>query len=229
MRWIAAVVLGLTACAQATTDKPRPLVDAASVDDAPDQPDALEIDAGPTLVTLSQTADTTVAAAQSLACGATGSTNENSWYRVFKLADAGITTAFHVTSVQFAVQEASASQSVQLKIGTYAGTPGATLNLASITPLTASTLTIAVATDLATINAPIDAIIPAGATMIVELFTPDHTSMTATYFYAGATAGAETQPGYLRAPACGVAAPQPMKVVDMNAGSLIMNVTGTHP
>jgi len=230
--WLA-VVVGLTACASAEKPGNKPDGGSNPGDDADIEPDDAKVwlDApAPTPVTLSQTADTTVTAGASLACSSSGGfTLENSWYRVFNLAEHGITGPLHVTNVRFGVQEASPGQQVQLKIGTYAGTPGTSLSLVNVTPIQSATLNIAVETTNAVIDAPIDAIVPAGSNMIVEVFAPDHTG-TMIYFFVGASTGAETKPGYLRTPGCGGVATTPtsMKSVNAAAGSVIMDVIGTH-
>lgn len=235
-RYLVAVLL--IGCASASTDGGGNRPDAggnrpdsggggedAGVDAAP------EPDAGPQMVTLSQTADTNVAAESSLACGGAGYTSENSYYRVFTLSSMGITKPFNVSEVQFGVQEAGGAPTVQVKIGTYSGTPGNTLNTAMITPLNSANVSVPTTadTDNRKLTAAVTGTVPAGGKLVVEIFSPDY-SNTTTFFYAGASAGTETAPGYVRAPAtgCDITQPQSMKALDPAAGSLIISVTGTH-
>lgn len=193
--------------------------------------DGPEIDAAPVAVTLSQTTGTTVVAAASVACGANGTTSENSWYRTFKLADHSISGPFQVTQVSFGVQEATGLPNVQVKIGTYSGavTPApAQLDLALVTPLVAATFAVptTASTATTTVNVPLSATIPAGGTLIVEVFSPDLTG-TGKYFYLGANSTGETKPAYLRAPAC--ATPQPRTTVALGFpnANLVLTVSGT--
>nr|MBA3538650.1 hypothetical protein [Deltaproteobacteria bacterium] len=143
--------------------------------------------------------------------------------------DFQIASPLHVTGVTFGIQEASANQSIELRLGTYAGTVGATtLDLAAITPLTTKTLNLATASTNETVETAIDALVPAGSNLIVEIFAADH-NQTTTYFYAGARAdGTETSPGYLMATNCAQPVPRAMKDIDATAGGLVLSVTGTH-
>lgn len=213
------------------TGDDQPPIDAStgSGDDA--AVDGPDVDAAPVAVTLSQTTATTVIAASSLACGANGTTSENSWYRVFKLSDHNISGPFQVTSVSFGVQEASGLPNVQVKIGTYSGVvtpPPAQLDTALVTPITAATFAVPNTAPTATTTSmvPITATIPAGGTVIVEVFSPDLTG-TGKYFYLGANTGGETKPAYLRAPSC--ATPQPRTTVALGFpnANLVLSISGT--
>ena len=76
-------------------------------------------------VRLTQTDDTTVGTALSLACADSNGTYENSWYRVFPLVDDGIREPFYINRVNFGVQTAVGKQRVKVSVGTYAGDAGA--------------------------------------------------------------------------------------------------------
>ncbi len=236
-RLLATTIVFAAACAAAgknsgTGDDQQPIDASGSGTDTDGAViDGPDIDAAPVAVTVSQNTGTTVGSASSVACGANGTTSENSWYRVFKLADHNIAGAFQVTSVSFGVQEATGLPNVQVKIGTYAGvvTPApAQLDTAMITPITAATFavpnTAATAPTMSTV--PITATIPAGGTMIVEVFSPDATG-TGKYFYLGGNATGETKPAYLRAPSC--ATPQPRTTVALGfpTANLVLTVAGT--
>jgi hypothetical protein len=230
MKWGLCALAGLLGCATAGSDNGG---DGGGPDaarkDSTLPPDSSLVDML-MVQTLAQTSDNTVAAAKSLACGnaTSGWTSENSWYRVFPLASFGITGPFHVNEVSFGVQESgTAVQQVQVKLGTYAGTPGATIDTALISNLGATTVNVPVTTTGQTVIAPITATVPANGQLVVEVFTADHTSTT-THFYMGASAGTEMAPGYLRAPACAFPQPQSMKAINASAGALIITVTGTH-
>jgi hypothetical protein len=239
------LMLALGACAKAGAgqpagddqpppDSPNPPIDAPDDPDAPI--DAPPIDAGPTTVTLTQTTTDNVDGTLSLACRSTGdgSTRENSWYRVFRLADAGITNGFHVTAVTFGVAAASGLVPVQVKIGTYSGTvnPSPTeLDTALITPLAASTAYQVPNTNgtptLATV--PVSANVPALSQMIVEIAAPDELG-TAHYFHLGANADGQSSAGYLRAPICNAPQPTVPGTFDptFTNAHFVIKVTGTY-
>ena len=215
-----ALALGLGAgCASASLGElggdPR---DASLPGDAGPLPDAAVLDgppadAAPIAIMLTQSTSATVGATSSLACGnnADGTTAENSWYRVFRLADANITGGLRVNAVTFGVQEATGQPAVQVKIGTYAGalTPQPSqLDTTLITPITSATFMVPNTTSAAptTVTVPITANVPALSQMIVEVFVPDQLG-TSRYFYLGGNSLGESKPSYLRAPGC--ATPQP--------------------
>ena len=73
---------------------------------------------------------------------------------------------------------------------------------------------------------PITATLPAGSTMVIELFVPDGESV-GNQFYIGITGAGESKPGYSRAPACGASAPTSWDSLGQTAQDMILSVTGT--
>ena len=131
-RGLASCVVGaaavLAACASADKNAD---VDASHAADSHGSDDAAVVTSGdagidgPVAVTLSQNTGTTIGSANSVTCGNTdGTTAENSWYRVFTPSASGVTGVFHVEHVDFAAQEASGGEQVQVNVGTYAGAVG---------------------------------------------------------------------------------------------------------
>lgn len=236
----AVVLVALAACAkaggqQAGDDDPG--IDAPS-DDAGDvdAPDAPDIDAGPVPVTLSQNTAENSDLSLSFACRSNvdGATRENSWYRVFRLADEGVANGLRVESVSFAVAVSSGLVPVQVKIGTYSGslTPApAQLDTSLITPITSSTPFTVPNTNgtPSIVTVPVTANVPALSQMIVEVFAPD-LGGTAKFFFLGANSAGQEAPGYLRAPAC--TAPQPKLPgsfsTDYANSHFVITVAGTH-
>jgi hypothetical protein len=247
MRWLFPLAFVASAgCAKANVGTPNPGDDDDDNPqiDAPDNPqidapDVTPIDSPPPPVdglvseTLQQTQNTTIAAANSVACGnqTTGTTSENSWYRVFALADHNITGPFTVSQVTIAIQESAGSPAAQIKIGTYTGTIGAnTLDLSKVTALNAQTVTIPPTTTGVSVPVAINATIPANAQFIVELFAPDLSTTAGNHIYIGATTSAETanRPSYIRAPACSINTPQTVAMTGFPNAHAIITVTGTH-
>jgi hypothetical protein len=199
--------------------------DSLPIDSAPPI-DAPPPDAAPVSITLSQT-DSTIANDKGIACGNAASTAENSWYRVYDLAGAGVIGPLSISEVTFGIETSTLPQSIDVKIGTYSGTlNGSTINTAQITPIAAMTVNIG-AVNLILQPVPIVATAPANSLVVVEIRAADG-EPTGTHFYIGASAAAETQPTYLRGPDCDVLTPTSMKQLNPAAGSAIINVTGTY-
>src|SRR3954463_10967039 len=77
-------------------------------------------------VRLEQTqGDNAIASGLSLACSDAAGTKENSWYRIFHLADFGVDKPFAANRVNFGVQTAIGDQRIKVSIGTYDGNAGA--------------------------------------------------------------------------------------------------------
>ena len=213
-----------------------PLPDAAPLPDAPP---------GQQQVTLGQTNDMTLAPGAARACVTSllnipVATSDNSWYRVFKLTDYGITSAFTLQRITFYTDYAYAgsgtSQPASLKIGTYSGTPDTdTLTTGSIANLMTVPITIPdadsangtpppVITDV-TVN------IPANSNLIVEVALPDGYA-DGNFYYIGVSAGGEAHKGYIRATpsGCNMTTPKSLTSatgLNQPTNSILLSVTGT--
>lgn len=215
-----------------------PLPDAAPLPDAPP---------GMQQVTLSQTNNTTLAAGRAVAClgrdpifNLPAGTRDNSWYRVFKLSDHGITGQFNLQRVSFYTDYAyggsGVTQPATLKIGTYSGTVEAdTLTVASITPITSMPITIPDADSSDGVDPPVEtnisATIPAGSNLIVEVALPDGYN-DGNFYYIGVSAGGETKKGYIRATpsGCNMTSPKALTSaggLNIADNSVLLTVTGT--
>lgn len=194
-------------------------------------------DAGnPQQVTLSQTTSAAITPSHSFGCTTgTGLTRESSYYRVFTLADDGITTTFHVTQVDVGIQTALAGsgqkQAAKVRIGTYGVTTvEATLDLTQVRLITSADIQIPDGSGTR-MTVPIAGDIAPNARLIVELLIPDGTA-AGNKFFIGTNALGEQKPGYTRSPGCGYPSPTTMFSVasDRGAGEtdIVMTVTGTH-
>jgi hypothetical protein len=224
---------GVDAGVMQRPDSGTPVIppDAAPLPDAP---------VGMQTRSLSQTTDTTVVASN-VGCyyedplfGFVYATDENSWYRVFRLADHGITSAFTVQRVTFYTDWALGTNGQQpgtVRVGTYAGTLNAdTLDPAQITVLATQNITIPDADSTAGQPAPvvtdIAATIPANGTLIVEVAAPDGYA-SQSIFFIGVSAGGEAKKGYIRSSGCtAINAPTAVATILPNKAVLI-DVTGT--
>jgi len=186
--------------------------------------------------TLDENSSDTIKLATSLACtnNTTGNTDPNSYYRVFDPATFGITTDFHVTQIGFQVENCSSDsggQVVTAKVGTYNGTPGATITTANMAVLATNAQVQVPEIDLVggSVNAPISATIPAGKKVFIEIDSPDGAADNAA-FYMGVNTAAETGFGYILASGCSISTPTNISSAAV-AGtqlSLLMTVTGTY-
>lgn len=149
---------------------------------------------------------------------------ESSYYRVFDLAnDFGINRQFNITSVRFGVDlalGAGGDQPITVNLYTLSGS----FELANLTlistfnaPLPNSQLSI--------IGAPIQASVPAGATLVVKVLAPDGEN-EGNFFVIGSNAEGQTGPSYIRAPSCGNSEPTDMAQIGFENTHLVINVDG---
>lgn len=242
---LAVVLLAVVGCATATVSSSGDdvEVDAARIDAPPgtiDAPpgtiDARIVDAPPPpidapivqTITLSQGA-TTITAANTVSCNATGLTAENSYYRAFRLSDFGVSTAFTANRIDVGIESASAgigiSQTIQVKLYTVAGTFPAGV-------MTQIAGQIATVNDTATglvlpVTLSPTGLAPAGSTVVAEVFIPDGQAVGNSIF-VGSNTAAETAPSYIRAPTCGSTAPATLASVGFPAVHIVLTVTGTY-
>jgi hypothetical protein len=237
MKWFL-VSLALAGCAQAGKGNSiiGGITDAGPRTDADDipEPDASLIDAPAAQITMEQTTSGTITLNHSFACLSTGFTLENSYYRVFTLADFGVTTTLHVTQVDFGIQTATAGagqqQPATVNIGTYGGTTGGTtLDLSQVRAVSSTDIQIPDGSGTR-MTVPIKADIAPGASLIVELHIPDG-SAAGNKFFIGTNGLGEQKPGYTRAPDCTYPSPTAMNKVASDIGvgetNLVLSVTGT--
>jgi hypothetical protein len=190
---------------------------------------------GATTITLTQTHDSTVAAGIGVACGTALGTAANAWYRDFRLSDYGVTSTFHVTSVAFwtdvAIAASGGHQPGTIKLGTFGGAVDASKLTGTITSLATTQIQIADADASMGASTPssvsIDADVPAGANLVVELDVPDGET-TGNFFYLGVSAGGESHPGYIKSSACSVSTPTSLASQGHGDNAILMTVTGTY-
>jgi hypothetical protein len=207
--------------------------------DAPvvNQPDAMMS----TPVTMSETGSSTIEPGTAVSCNqnTTYYTAENSYYRAFRPSDFGVSGAFHVANVAFAVESATAgagSQSVTVKIHSYTGTlGGSSLDTSQMTQLGTATVVVPDTSAGETVTANVTATVPAGSNFVAEVLVPDSIAGESgsnnqnNIFFIGANTGTETMPGYIRAPGCSTPDPTSMSGLGLGQISVIMTVSGTYP
>jgi hypothetical protein len=193
--------------------------------------------------TLGQTTSQTLRSATSIACGNSFTTQPNNYYRVFDLASNGITTDFHVNQISFQVEDCESSagngQVVQAQVGKYTGTPpntaGGKLTPGNMTVLaTNSTVQVPEIDEVGgvspggTVNVPINATIPAGGKVFIEVDV--NGGSVGSFFYMGANNAGQSALGFFSAPACTPPGATPTDISSVAAAEvdLLMTVTGTY-
>lgn len=224
-------------------DAPPSEIDAPGHVDPPDGPPG-QPDAPPALpdaahvpvnVTLAQTSDSTVTSANSASCNTAGVTALNSYYRAYTLAEHGVTGPLTISQVSFGVEDASddnlgATQPARIKIYTYTGTVGTTLDTAQMSIVSNTPITIPNGSSLTVLNYAVSATIPSG-TFVVELLIPDGDpdgDGFGTHFFIGSNTAAETKPSYIRAPDCSINAPSQVGTIGFANMHSILNVYGSY-
>lgn len=221
MRWLV-ICLAVAGCARAG---PENTIIGGVIDGGPAQQ-----------TTLSQTTSDAVAVGASLFnChgSTTGFVFENSYYRVFTLADHGIAATLHVTQVDFGIDTAIAGtggkQPGTVRIGSYGGPlGGTTLDLSQVRAINSVDIQIPDGTGT-TMTVPITANLAPTASMLVELFIPDGRT-AGNKFKIGANTSGERKPGYVgtRDTDCDIPDPTSLKIlVPDQEVDLILTVTGT--
>lgn len=240
------VMLWLSGCATAAIPEASPdagslgSTDASVALDAPARPMAdapgvsIDAPAQPTTITLTQTS-TTALAASSLGCQPNNSTSAEAYYRVFDLATLGIAQTFNVSAVTFGVQQAAGAQTVNARVGTYSATPGATLDVGStdwaggdVTALGSAAVSIPATGTGESVSTPLAAAIPGGSNLIVEVYSPSHSSSSDTYFFLAASSGTDTTPGFFWAPSCDATPPGTPVELGESAVPFQITVTGNY-
>lgn len=206
----------------------RGSVDGSAGPIAADAARALDASAGDAfspLVALSQTRGEAVAPGTSVVCYAPGaqSTRDGAWYRMFRLADHGVTGAFRVASVWFGTNGARGVRGVAVRVGAYSGAlGGVTIAAASISVLAEVTIDVPDGDLPARVAVPISARVPGGVLAVV-VATPS--LQGSGVFHLGATTAGETAPGYFGSSACSISPPE--STVSLGgAGQILIGAAG---
>jgi hypothetical protein len=217
-------ILWLGACASAVpVHEGTDTVDAAVGRDAAIAIDAPVGDPPPSTMTLTQSSSSAITPASSVACIQAGSARETSYYRVFRIADHAITTPFTPQQVTFGVQQVAGTHAVQVKLHTLVGA----LTVDHLTPIASTAVAVDASKGGQLLSTAISSFsIPADATLVAEILVADGPG-TGRQFLLGANAAAETQPGYIRSPACGTPNPSTLASIGFPDAHIVLTVTGT--
>ncbi len=182
----------------------------------------------PGTVTLRQTADDKVERNIEVGCtNPDGTTPNESWFRLFSLAQSGVPGTFTVEKVTIGICFAVGTPDVQLKLGTYSGGLGDTmLDVAKVTSLANKTVAIPPTQITELVEVPISAVVPAGSNLLVQVQVLDLNG-TGEQVNMGMTAAAETKAGYLLSPSCGPTSPTTTSAAGLANAHLVLTVTGS--
>ncbi len=161
----------------------------------------------------------------SISCNAGGSHADNGYFRVFDLASFGVASDYEVSSVDFGIENA---------VG-MGGNQSATVNLYTLSgPLQLSNLTLIHTQDivipdqaLTLYNLPLSApvIVPAGSTLVYELFTPNGQAI-GNEFFIGSNSGGESDLSYIVAADCNVLDITSLSDINFPNVHFVMNIHG---
>ena len=177
----------------------------------------------PSTDTLTQSVTQTITPANSVSCNAAGLHTDNWYYRVFDTS--AFASGFEVQSVEFAVETAvSAStmgQPVRVRVYDSA-------DLAD-TLIDANIVFDSGLVNVADQTAAIQSVAASGTvlsgSMIIEIFTPEGQT-AGDSFFIGSNPDGQTAPCFIRADACGIAAPTDLAAIGFPTMHIVMNVLG---
>lgn len=190
-------------------------------------------DAAPVAVTLTQSTSQEITPQNSVACiesdadGNPVEHRENSFYRVFDLAAAGVTGRLETSSVAVGIQSAESpdpDQPMSVRLHTLAGPD---LLVASLTEIGRADVTVA-NQGAGILDVPLVATTDASATLVVEIFLPDAAG-GGNLIFPGSNADGQSGPTYVRAPADGCDLVDPTDLADIGFPDmhLVVSVAGT--
>ncbi|MBC8099855.1 MAG: hypothetical protein H7Y11_10465, partial [Armatimonadetes bacterium] len=178
-------------------------------------------------VSITQSVDTTtITSGNSVACNNGVAHTDNSYYRVFDLAaDFSLPNGMTVTSVDLGLEQltgGNGAQPMEINLYTTSTNPP---TLASLTLLGSTAFSVPDAQSVVS-NFPINNVfVPAGSTLVVEIFTPDGAA-DGNLFFIGSNANGENDPTYLAAADCGITNPTPVAGIGFPDMHIVMVVNG---
>jgi hypothetical protein len=182
----------------------------------------------PGTITLRQTANDTIDSNLVFDCTNTDNTTAaQSWFRVLSPEAAGVSGAFHVSSVNVGIGFADEMTAVNVIVGTYAGGLGsATLGSAEVSNQTMVSAMIPPTQLTELVPVPITATIPAGMNAYVEIDAPDLLG-TSNEIAIGSTDSAQTEPAYFEAPHCNIDVPTSTTQAGFANAAFVITVEGS--
>ncbi|WP_275002234.1 carboxypeptidase regulatory-like domain-containing protein [Promicromonospora iranensis] len=177
------------------------------------------IPVSPNATTITHSASQEITELSSASCGGLAGTTENHFFRTFTLSDFGIDGDFEVSDVSFGVEKATA-QTLTVNLYTLDGA----LTFANLTSIGTAQASIPAST-LTMVSVPVTGEVPAGATLVVEVVSPNQQS-NGGVFYIGSNAAGQSAPSYLSATDCALPEPATTDSIGWPDMHIVMNVSG---
>jgi len=152
-----------------------------------------------------------------------GSFSANSYMRVYNLVDFGVDADFTIESVEYGQGSASEGKVLALRIYT-ADTDD--LSTAALTFVAEVLHTATSADDLSLVSVPLSTTVPAGSTVVFEVFASDSAGLPDATYFPGLNAGGENDDSYLMSADCSIDVPTTTTEVGFADNQYVMNVIG---
>ncbi len=169
-----------------------------------------------------------------VACnGGTPSTSsDNRYFRFFKLSDFSITADYTISSVQFGVQTLTIPSlpggfPVTVKIYSTTSSNFPTLYPTGYDELTQITTNFTLDNVETLVSVPIEATIPAGSNVLIEVGYAAQTASSGNRIFLSANNLGQTAPTYISSTGCAIAAPTTLASIGFPDAHLVLSVTGT--
>jgi hypothetical protein len=149
---------------------------------------------------------------------------DNRYFRAYSLA--AFPTGFSACGVEVGIETANAAgvgTTQPITVNLYASTGGA-FPAGTLAQVGTATVDVADQT-LSLLNVPLTGTVPAGAELVVELFTPDG-QVAGHSFFIGSNAAGQSGTGYIQAAACGIATPTALAGIGFPNMHIVLNVVG---
>lgn len=230
---IALPLLAAAACSAKAGDPAGDREEApAPVDGGPLSADgSAPADATPVAVTLTQSSSQEITPDLSIACFDGGADpdehRENSFYRVFDLAEMGVTGRLETSAVAVGIQSAQSPappQPMSVLLHTLAGNE---LEVDRLTQIGRADVTVP-NRGAGILDVPLAASAEPGSKLVVEIFLPDAAG-AGHLLFPGTNDAPQSGPTYLRAPITGCDLVEPTDLADIGFADrhLVVSVTGT--
>ena len=180
----------------------------------------------PPVITESSTQ--TITPLNSVSCNNGTGHTDNSYWRAFNMTSFVGSNSYNVTSVSFGIEQATGAggtQPITVRLHTSnqnfpTGWP------ASLTQIGTATVNVPDSASNTIFTVPITATVPAGAQLVMEVFTPDGT-VAGNLLFMGSNADPESAPSYLSAAACGITTPTTTAAIGFPNMHIVFNVNGS--
>ena len=179
------------------------------------------------LPVITESSTQTITPLNSVSCNNATSHTDNSYWRAFDMNSFVGSNPYQVNSVSFGIEQATGAggtQPVTVRLHT-SNQPFPTGFPGSLTQIATATVNVPDSASNTIFSVSIAATVPAGAILVMEVFTPDGT-VAGNLLFVGSNADPETAPSYLSAAACGITTPTTTAAIGFPNMHLVFDVNG---